>query len=231
MYKALFELSATRAEFLQRLFSLRQTVAGTTSSSASQLLYGAVNVPPVDEAGFAANLKTVLDHLTRTRQLPLSADDRTGIEYVYRNFYRFGPGINYTSSINGRTGSAGSYATILSATDRASGEERTYLASEASFGAIKKMQGQNLIVPIVGDFAGPKALRAVGAFVKARGAVVSAFYVSNVEQYLERNGVWDAFCANVATMPLDETSVFIRPSGGPGPLALMAPAVARCAGR
>ena len=231
MYKALFELSATRTEFVTRLFSLQGAPEGTPTSPAADLLYAALRAVPADEAGFKANLKAVIDHLTKTRRLPLGADDLTGIEYVYRNFHRFGPGINYTSSINGRTGSAGSYAAIVSSTDRASGEERTYLASETEFNLIRTMQSRNLIVPIVGDFAGPKALRAVGAFVKARGAVVSAFYVSNVEQYLQRNGVWQSFCANVASMPLDDASVFIRPTGSAASLAPMAIEAARCAGR
>jgi hypothetical protein len=227
MYKALFELSANRVEFITRLFSLRQPPEGTATSAAADLLFGALRVEPGDEATFKTNLKAIVDHLTRKRQLPLGADDITGIEYVYRNFHRFGPGINYTSSINGRTGSSGSYASILSATDRASGEERTYLANEANFTLIKTMESRNLIVPIVGDFAGPKALRAVGAFLKERGVVVSAFYVSNVEQYLQRNGVWQNFCANVATMPLDDSSVFIRGIS----LSPMAAETARCAGR
>ena len=92
------------------------------------------------------------------------------------------------------------------------------------------MQSKNLIVPIVGDFAGPKALRAVGAYLKERGVTVTAFYVSNVEQYLQRNGVWRAFCANVASMPLDAASTFIRPSGsGFGSLSAMASETADCA--
>ena len=75
-----------------------------------------------------------------------------------------------------------------------------------------------------------EALRAVGAYLKERGATVTAFYVSNVEQYLQRNGVWRAFCANVAAMPLDAASTFIRPSGsGFGSLSAMASETADCA--
>ena len=37
---------------------------------------------------------------------------------------------------------------------------------------------------IVGNFAGPKALRAVGSYLRQLGATVSAFYTSNVEMYL-----------------------------------------------
>ncbi|HEY7473638.1 MAG TPA: hypothetical protein VH679_01400 [Vicinamibacterales bacterium] len=213
-YKALFEVSASRGDFVARLFSRKRAADLPRSSGAAELMSAYLRAEPEDEAGFKANMNAVLDHLARTRRLPLGADDRAGIEYVARNFHRFGPSINYTSSINGRAGSGGSYAAIMSAIDYSTGEERTYLANETNFAAIKTLQSKNLIVPVVGDFAGPKALRAVGAFLKERGAVVSAFYVSNVEQYLQRNGVWTAFCANVAAMPLDAASVFIRPGSG-----------------
>jgi hypothetical protein len=67
---------------------------------------------------------------------------------------------------------------------------------------------------VVGNFSGPKALRAVGQYVRDHGATVTAFYLSNVESYLRRDGSWPTFCANVASMPIDEGSFFIRPSGG-----------------
>ena len=76
------------------------------------------------------------------------------------------------------------------------------------------------LVPVVGDFGGPKALRAVGQYVRDHGATVSAFYLSNVEQYLRQDGKQGTFCANVASMPLTEQSTFIRSyqggNGGPG---------------
>ena len=48
------------------------------------------------------------------------------------------------------------------------------------------------------------------SFLKDRHAVVSAFYLSNVEQYLNMDGLWATFCSNVATLPLDDSSRFIR---------------------
>jgi hypothetical protein len=69
------------------------------------------------------------------------------------------------------------------------------------------MQQQNLIIPVVGDFAGPKAIRAVGQYLKDRGAVVHAFYISNVEDYIR---AWQQYEANIAALPLDSSSVFIR---------------------
>jgi hypothetical protein len=185
----------------------------------------------VDEAAFAGSLKAVVDLLTTKHGFALTADDRTNIEHVYRAFYRFGPAIDYTSSINGRTGQFRSYATLMASVDAQSGEERGFLASEENFALVKAMESQNRIVPVVGDFAGPKALRAIGAWLKARGATVSVFYVSNVEQYLERNGVWPAFCANVAALPLDRSSIFIRPNRGGSSFSPMAAELAACAGK
>ena len=86
--------------------------------------------------------------------------------------------------------------------------------SEEKFRFLKDLEARNLVVPAVGNFSGPKALRAVGQYIRDHGATVTAFYLSNVESYLRRDGSWPAFCANVATMPIDDGSFFIRPSGG-----------------
>jgi len=75
---------------------------------------------------------------------------------------------------------------------------------------VKDLETRNLVVPVVGDFGGPRTLRAVGKYVRDHGAIVSVFYLSNVEQYLRQDGKWEAFCANVASMPLDGSSTFIR---------------------
>jgi hypothetical protein len=90
------------------------------------------------------------------------------------------------------------------------GISRGYLATEANYAVLKTIEQDNRIVPIVGDFAGAKALRSVGTYLAEHGATVSIFYTSNVEQYLFQNDVWPAFARNVATLPLDDSSTFIR---------------------
>lgn len=212
MYKAIFELSTSRSEFVGRLFNLPQPAGLTLRSTARELMRAYQRGEPGDDATFNVNLKAITDNLTRTHGFRLSAADLEGIKYVYENFRRFGPGINYTSSINGGGFRAASYAELMETAD-GNGIERSYLSSEDRFAFVKSMESRNLIVPVVGDFAGPKALRAVGSFLKDHGVTVSAFYVSNVEDYLQRNGAWPRFCANVAAMPLNPDSVFIRPNG------------------
>jgi hypothetical protein len=101
------------------------------------------------------------------------------------------------------------------ATD-AAGAYRSYLASEDNFQFMKTLETKNLLVPVVGNFAGPKAIRAVGDYVRTKGATVSAFYLSNVEQYLYQDQIWGNFCRNVATLPLEMSSTFIRSVRGGG---------------
>ena len=106
------------------------------------------------------------------------------------------------------------YATLQVATDTA-GRNWAYLATETNYRWLKDFETKNLLVPVVGNFAGPKAIRTVAQYLKDHHAVVSAFYTSNVEQYLfQQDDEWSRFYKNVATLPLDSTSTFIRSIGG-----------------
>ena len=210
MYKALFELSATRADFLERLFSRPRPAGLTAETPVSELMSAFLAASPAPEAVYLRNLESLQRHLTVTRALPLGQEDLEGIEWVYSNFYRFGPRITYNSSTNGG-GRAypTTYADLMTATDE-TGAPQSYLASDATFQVMMTLEQRNLVVPVVGNFGGTKALRMVAQYVRDRAAVVSAFYLSNVEQYLIQDGLWRAFCENVATMPLDARSTFIR---------------------
>src|SRR5262249_28168426 len=107
----------------------------------------------------------------------------------------------------------------------AEGVNMAFLATEENYQSVRALERKNLIVPVVGDFAGPKAIRGVGDYLKQRGGTVSAFYLSNVEQYLFRQfGDADRFYKNVHTLPIDSASAFIRsvpPSSGFGPMVTM----------
>ena len=231
MYKALFELSANRAEFMSRLFTKKRPEGLTDQTSATELqqaYWDETRAPTGDEAAYKANLQAVFDRLTKTHSLPLPKEDLDGIDYVYRSFYMWGPAITYNSSPASNGGRGGgnmsNYAQLMGAADSA-GVFRSFLANEEHFRFLKNLEERNLIVPVVGNFAGPKALRAVGNYVRAHGATITAFYLSNVEQYLYQDQIWNAFCANVAAMPLDASSTFIRTAqnggGGGGGNGLM----------
>lgn len=209
MYKALIELSPTRGVFLSRLFS-RPMPALDVDATAGEWLTAFQNVPVSPDA-LQRTLALLGDHLTVQHGFALAKDDLAGIEYVMSSFAYGGPLLTYgnTGSRVAWRGRYPTYQDLMDATDQA-GVARSYLASEALYGRLRSMQLRNLIVPVVGDFAGQKALRQVGEYLKAHRAVVGTIYTSNVEQYLFQYGTWPAYYANVAMLPIDERSTFVR---------------------
>jgi hypothetical protein len=215
MYKALFEMSSDRAEFVSRLYSKPRPSGLSKTSTIREIMNAFWDVKTGDEDAYAQNLKAIDDWLTRKHNLPLSSDDLDGIAGVYRAFYWYGPAMTYSANValTGVNGRGVTYADLMLQSDQ-DGNGLSYLGTEEKFDVLKDLEKKNLIVPVVGNFSGPKALRAEGAYLKSHDAVVSAFYLSNVEMYLRRAGTWGDFCGNVASMPLDDNSVFIRPRGG-----------------
>jgi hypothetical protein len=226
VYKALFEMSANRAEFVSKLFS-RSKPEGLSETSTATEIFTAYSSVPSSQALFDQNLKDIKNHLQTKHAFKLSAGDLEGIDFVYNAWFQAGPGITYqlTGARGGGGGGLGgisSYAGLMT-TDDGQGTNRSYLASEDSYKFLKDLEARNLIVPVVGNFGGPKALRAVAAYLKEKKAVVSAFYTSNVEQYLRQDGIWENFCRNVSAFPVDATSTFIRSERGGFAVQTIAP--------
>jgi hypothetical protein len=210
MYKALFELSADRAELVSRLFSKKRPDGLGAASTVAEIFDAYLEVQSSD-ALYSQNMRAIVNHLVKTHGFQLGADDMLRLQHVYRAFYAYGPAIQYSSTQTAgrRRTNEPSYRDLMLATDRG-GQPRSYLSSEQTFQFLKNLESQNLIVPVIGNFAGTKAIRAIGDYLKTKGVPVSVFYVSNVEEYLRQDGLWPDFCANVAALPIDEASVFIR---------------------
>ena len=219
-YKALLQMSADRAEFVSKLFSRSRPARLTTASSAAEL-FAAYEASRPSQALYDQNLKAIKTHLTTRHGFTLSAGDLEGIDFVYSSWFDGGPDLRYQLTTGrgggrgggGRGGGSPTYADLMSAND-GTGRVRSYLASEESFRFMKDLETRNMLVPVVGNFGGPKALRAVAAYLKQKGLTVSTFYASNVEQYLRQDGIWDKFCASASTMPLDAKSMLIRSERG-----------------
>lgn len=205
MYKALFEISDNRADFVSRLFSRRRPAGLNPGSSATEL-FNAFQSVEVDPAYYDANLQAVLERLTAGHGFPLSEKDRTDVGRMLTAFRMAGP-----FSLKGFGDATNpTYAQLMAATDL-DGKNQSYLSTEENFTAVRDLERRNLVIPVVGDFAGSKALAGIGRYLKDKDAAVSAFYVSNVERYLFDQGEpGKQFYANVAGMPRDPSSVFIR---------------------
>ncbi len=208
MYKAIIEQSPTRAEFLSRLFS-RPLPSGVSAASSPDVLLAAFHTEEPDPVAFERNEADIYHVLVHDHGFALARADLGAIDYVFRAFYSAGPDIRYSFGRGAGWQPFPSYRDLMIERDL-EGVQRSYLASEDLYGTLRDLEQRNLIVPLVGDFGGPKALRSVARFLDVHHATVSVFYTSNVEQYLFRDQVWQHFYENVAAMPLDSHSTFVR---------------------
>jgi hypothetical protein len=206
-YKALFAMAQNRVEYLALMLS-RDTPRVKADASFQQIL-DAVRAAKTDGTRFQKNFAAIKNLLADKYKLKLSADDLGKIEYVARTFWMEGLDLRFSSIGRGNASMYPSLEEMLLETDR-QGRQQNYLSSEELFQWLKKFEAENRLIPIVGDFAGPHAFRAVAGFLKSNGQRVSTFYTSNVEFYLFERPTWAPYVANVRSLPIADDAVFIR---------------------
>jgi hypothetical protein len=209
LYKALFEVSIDRADFVSRLFS-RWRPAGLTSSAGVEEIFARYDGVARSPDLFASNRSLVRERLLTTRGLPLSQGDLDWIDRVFKAFYDAGPEIRFWGSSDVDAVQP-TYRWLMTAKDM-TGRPRSYLASEDGYRFVRDLQTKNLIVPVVGDFGGPSAIRRVGDYVRAHHDVVEAFYGSNVSVYLNSQQT-ARYCASLATLPAARQAWFVERDG------------------
>ncbi|MES2524545.1 MAG: hypothetical protein V4617_17735 [Gemmatimonadota bacterium] len=221
-YKAVFELSPTRAEFLSRLFARpisADAIALLGTSPQAPALMALLERTAPDSALFNRTYADVRRQLLSVHKFTIDSTDLATLAYVDSVFYFSGPSLNYSSGSNNYSGGGGNrrmptFALIAGTTDE-NGNNIGFLGSDSAYRYVRDLQRRNLVIPVTGNFSGPQALRRVGAWMQERGARLGTFYVSNVEQYLFRsNDDWRRFYENVGTIPMDMNSRFIRSTSG-----------------
>jgi hypothetical protein len=204
MFKALFHFARDRGEYLSLLLS-RPVPPGKFSGSRVSVEEIARYFQDVDPdvdlyRHTQARIRTFLDRACRVQ---LSSQDYDSIDKIRQAFFTRGLGIKYDYIPVPNLGE------FLLERD-VDGNRQNFLNSAEEFAYIKRLQEENRIIPLVGDFAGPHALKELGAVLREWDEKVTVFYASNVEQYLLRNLVWPQFLRNAAELPFDERAVFIR---------------------
>lgn len=209
MFKVLFEAAPTRIEYLSLLFG-RQPPRdpGSWQDRPIEDLARYIDESPPDRDRIAATQKLLFDSVQVTGY-PVSPEDIATIERIHSIFSGAGPTLRYNSHGRAPRASYPTYRQLMLETDR-SGRRANYLATENGYRYLREMQRRNLIVPVVGDFAGDHALRDIGSRLRQNGLVVSAFYLSNVEFYLWQDRTFGRFASNIATLPFNDTTVMIR---------------------
>jgi hypothetical protein len=215
MYKAVFHMADSRAQFLSLLLSkpLPKEKEKTFSADAPvNELLAYFSQATADDKVYGKNLDAIRKTIEKDFKFTLSDTDKQGLEYVYKSFRTEGLEISYR--VSGYMG--GNFPTlreIIAETDL-KGKQGNFLALKDDYEFVRDLHRKNLIIPVVGDFGGSKAIASIGDYLRKSGVMVTAFYVSNVEQYLFDGGSFKAFAENVRKLPISENSLFIRAVAG-----------------
>jgi hypothetical protein len=208
MYKAVFHLSPTPAEFLSRLLSrpLTRDAPAATASITEVLAY--FSKTSADEETYTRGLAAIKKAIQEDFQFPLSQRDQASLEYVYKSFRD--EGLDTAFRLDGWSdGQFPTLGEVILQPDQ-NGKLGNFLASRDDYDFVRGLHLKNLIVPVVGDFGGKKALPAIGDYLRKRDLTVTVFYTSNVEQYLFESGSFAVFADNVRKLPITDKSLFIR---------------------
>lgn len=221
LLRSLFALSSNRAEYLFRLHGRALPAElGAWDRAPLERILSRIDSLPIDPAAVRAT-RAGVDSLLRALPLPLTDADRSTIERFHREFVDAGTALRFRTFGRAPRPYYPTFRQLLLETD-AAGRPGSFLVDEEDFRWVKALQAKNLVIPVVGDLAGPKAIRAIGAWLDLRGIGVTAYYTSNVEDYVWRDGHYDAFVANVRALPWAPGGVIVRSyfhngfGGGPG---------------
>jgi hypothetical protein len=215
LFKALFERSRNRYEFLSRWLGrpLPSDVESWTNRPIEAILARIDSLPP-DETAAREEIVALLKAISRYG-VPLTTVDSATIARFHEEFVRSGLEIRFSSTNRAPRFYYPTLRQLILERDL-DGNQANYLASRERWDFLKDLEARNRLIPVVGNLAGNKAFPAIGHDVAARGERVAALYVSNVEMYLWRDGGFDSFARSAAALPRDSHSVIIRSFFGSG---------------
>ncbi len=209
LFKALFAQAATRGDYLAVLFGRAPPGDPDLRTGASVARLAAyIESHPADRRT-VDEIRRRTDAAILRYGMPLTADDLATIGRFHRAFIDAGLDLRFRSVGRPPQSWYPTYRDLLLATTR-EGAPASFLGSEESFQFVKSLQARDLVIPVVGDLAGPTAVRAIGRELAQRHLRLAAFYTSNVEFYLARAGTLDAFEANLVSVPRLPGAVIIR---------------------
>jgi hypothetical protein len=209
LFKGLFEQARTRIEYLALLFGrpLPPDLEHWRTEPINRLAAYIDNTARDPQA--VAVIRRRTDAVIAGFGVPLTPEDLATIGRFHNTFISAGLDLRFESIGRPPQSYYPTYRDLLLAVDPL-GRQGHFLASEDGFQFVRSLQARNLVIPVVGNLAGPRAIVAIGEVLKRRGEPLSAFYTSNVEFYLARAGTLDRFLENLARVPRKHNAVVIR---------------------
>jgi hypothetical protein len=221
LFKALFAVSPTRVEYLSLLTGRGPPDRPETWRDAGidRLIAHIDGSRPMSDA-LQRQLQIRLDDSIKSTRVPLSPSEFDTIHRFHRAFIAAGLSLVFQAEGQPVRSYYPNLRMLLGETDR-NGRQASFLASEPGYQVVRSLEARDLVIPVVGDVSGSRAMAAIAAEMSTRHEPLSAFYISNVEYYLFADGRFGAFVENLKRMPATDRSTMIRsvfPSGYRGSL-------------
>ncbi|HEX5070431.1 MAG TPA: hypothetical protein VFV78_09475 [Vicinamibacterales bacterium] len=218
LFKALFAAANTRADYLALLTGRALPGNQDWAHASIDTVVRAIDTAQPLASARVATLRTDLARAVDRFGVPLTAADRATIDTFHRRFITDGLSLQFNTTGRAPQVDYPTYRDLILEKDL-TGTRQSFLASEDDFQFVKRLQARDGVIPVVGDLSGPSAMASIGRFLSETHHPVSAFYTSNVEFYLFRDGTFPRFIANVGRLPHTPNAVIVRsvfPSGGGG---------------
>ena len=218
LFKALFQMSRNRMEYMALLTGTPppEDLASWNDSDIDeivtyldgQLASSASSDPSIDN-----RLRETIEETVRETiagfGVPVSAKEMETILRFHGEFTSKRLSLRFNSTGRLPRSYYPTYRELLLETDR-EGRQFSFLAREDDFQFLRSLQQRDAVIPVVGDLGGTHALAAIGRWMRDHNHRLSAFYVSNVEDYLFRDRVFGQYIKNLNRLPPSDRSMVIR---------------------
>ena len=209
LFKSLFEASRNRIDFLCLLFGRPAPAdVGNWNNRPLADLLDYVARTPADTIRHFRTHAALVDRI-ESYGLPLGSVDVATLKRFHDEFMRAGLDLRFTTYGRGPRSYYPTIRQLYLETDLA-GRPTSFLAKEEDFRFVQTLQKQGRVIPVVGDFGGTRAFRAIGKLLKERNLQVSLFYTSNVEFYLFRQQTFRRYVENVRAFPWSPKGLIVR---------------------
>ncbi|MEZ4455499.1 MAG: hypothetical protein R2882_02960 [Gemmatimonadales bacterium] len=209
LFKVMFAASRNRLEYLGLLYGRAMPAdLPMWTDLGLDALVDYLDQTPFDSTLHHRQQQTLIAAVDKLG-FGLSDEDRAVMRRFHDEFAVNGLDLRYSTRMSPVRMSFPSIRQIYLATDL-NGNQASYLGSEDRWRKVRDLERRDLVVPVVGNLAGPSAIRNIGAYLRETRRTVSLFYISNVEQYLFRDDLFPAFVANVRSLPTTDESLIVR---------------------
>src|SRR6185369_6207956 len=164
LFKALFARARNRVEYLCLFMGKPFPKTKGWEQKSIKEIVDYIDGAAADQKLFDKTSKDVKQDVQKYG-LTLSQSDFETIAKIHKAFFSAGLEIRYSSYHRPPRSIYPTYRDLLLEHDL-TGQQNNYFNSEDDFQFLKKMEADDMIVPIVGDLSGPQAVKAIGAYLR-----------------------------------------------------------------